>query len=93
MLGKYRKLYCAVWEGIGPTPIYHWSASVIEPFNSPVKLFVSIFICLKLELRGPWCSGNSWKGGDREFDLRSGLQVLKKQNVSPPLTHKDSILW
>ena len=24
---------------------------------------------------------------------RSGIQVSKKQNVSSPLTHKDSVLW
>ena len=30
--------------------------------------------------------------GDRGFAPRSGIQVSKKQNVSSPLTHKDSLL-
>ena len=33
------------------------------------------------------------KVGDRGFEPRSGIQVLKKQNVSSPLTREDSILW
>ena len=41
--------------------------------------------------RGPWCC--AWKAGDRGFEPHSGLQVSKKQNVSSPLTRKDSILW
>ena len=32
------------------------------------------------------------KAGDRGFEPHSGLQVAKKQNVSSPLTRKDSIL-
>ena len=34
-----------------------------------------------------------WKGGHCGFEPHSGLQVLKKQDVSSPLTRKDSILW
>ena len=33
------------------------------------------------------------KVGDRGFEPHSGLQISKKQNVSSPLTRKDSILW
>ena len=32
------------------------------------------------------------KVGDRGFEPHSDLHVSKKQNVSYPLTHKDSIL-
>ena len=34
-----------------------------------------------------------WKFGDRGFEPRSGIQVLKKQNVSSLLTRKDSIFF
>ena len=30
---------------------------------------------------------------DREFDPRSGIQVLKKQNVSPLFTCEETISW
>ena len=33
-----------------------------------------------------------WEVGNRGFEPHSGLQVSKKQIVSSPLTHKDSIL-
>ena len=33
----------------------------------------------------------AWKVGDRGFEPHSGLQVVKKQNVFYPVTHKDSI--
>ena len=35
----------------------------------------------------------AWKVGDRGLAPHSGRQVLKKQNVSSPLTPNDSILW
>ena len=34
-----------------------------------------------------------WEVGDRGLELHSDRQVSKKQNVSSPLTCKDSILW
>ena len=40
-----------------------------------------------------WLKLPAWKVGDGGFEPHSGLQVLKKQNVSSPLTHKDSLLW
>ena len=33
------------------------------------------------------------KVGDRGFEPHTDLQVLKKLNVSSPLTRDDSILW
>ena len=39
------------------------------------------------------CIIPAWKVGDRGFEPHSGLQVSKKQNVSSPLTRKNSILW
>ena len=38
------------------------------------------------------CLLPAWKVRDRGFEAHSGLQVSKKQSVSCPLTHKDSIL-
>ena len=35
---------------------------------------------------------SAWRVGDRGFELRSGIPVLKKRNVSSPLTREDSIL-
>ena len=35
----------------------------------------------------------SWKGGDRGFETRSGIQLSKKQNVSSLLTRDDLLLW
>ena len=35
----------------------------------------------------------AWKIGDRGFESHSGLQISKKQNISFPITRKDSILW
>ena len=35
----------------------------------------------------------AWKVGDRGLEPHSDLQVSMKQNVSTPLTRKDSILW
>ena len=40
-----------------------------------------------------WLKLPAWKVGDHGLEPYSGLQVLKKQNVSSPLTHNDSILW
>ena len=40
-----------------------------------------------------WLNLPSWKVGDRGLEPHSGLQVSKQQNVSSPLTRKDSILW
>ena len=40
-----------------------------------------------------WLKQPAWKVGDRGFKPCSGLQIAKKQNVSFPLIHKDSILW
>ena len=40
-----------------------------------------------------WLKLAAWKVGDRGFEPHSGLLVSKKQNVSSPLTRKDSILW
>ena len=40
-----------------------------------------------------WLKLPVWKVGDRGFEPHSGLQVSKKQNVSSPLTRKDTILW
>ena len=36
---------------------------------------------------------SAWKVGDRGFELRSGIQVSKKQNISSLRTRNDSILW
>ena len=38
-----------------------------------------------------WLKLPAWKVGDPRFELHSGLQVSKKQNVSSPRTRKDSI--
>ena len=35
----------------------------------------------------------AWKVGDHGFEPHSSFQVPKKQNVSSPLTRKNSILW
>ena len=43
--------------------------------------------------RAAWLKLSAWKVGDRGFEPHSGLRVSKKQNVSSPLTRKDSILW
>ena len=40
-----------------------------------------------------WLKLPAWKVGDRGFEPHFGLQVSKKQNVSSPLTRKNSILW
>ena len=40
-----------------------------------------------------WLKLTAWKVRDRGFEPHSVLQVSKKQNVSSPLTHDDSILW
>ena len=40
-----------------------------------------------------WLKLPAWKVGDRDFEPHSGLQVSRKQNVSSPITRKDSILW
>ena len=40
-----------------------------------------------------WLKLPASKVGDFGFKPRSGIQVSKKQNVSSPLTGKDSILW
>ena len=40
-----------------------------------------------------WLRLPVWKLGDLGFEPHSGLQVLKKQNVSSLLTRKDSMLW
>ena len=40
-----------------------------------------------------WLRLPTWKGGDRVIVPLSGIQVSKKQNVSSPLTRKDSVLW
>ena len=39
-----------------------------------------------------WLKLSAWKVGDCGFKL-SGLQASMKQNLSSPLTRKDSILW
>ena len=39
-----------------------------------------------------WLNLPSWKVGDRGFESDSGIQVLKKQHISSPLTLNDSIL-
>ena len=36
--------------------------------------------------------GRDWKVGNRVFVPRSGIQDLKKQNVSSPITCKNSVL-
>ena len=40
-----------------------------------------------------YCFLPAWKIRDRQFKPYSGIQVVKKQNVSSPLTWKKSILW
>ena len=40
-----------------------------------------------------WLNPPAWKIGDCGFEPHSSLKVLKRQNVSSPLTRKDSILW
>ena len=40
-----------------------------------------------------WLKLPAWKVGDSGFELRSGIQVSKKQNVSSLLTRENSILW
>ena len=42
---------------------------------------------------GPRLKPPALKVGGRGFEPHSGHQVSKKQNVSPPFTHNDSILW
>ena len=39
-----------------------------------------------------WLKLPAWKVGDRGFVPRSDIQVSRKQNVSSPLTRKDSVL-
>ena len=48
--------------------------------------------CIWAEALVLWLKVPAWKIGDRRLELHSGLQVSKKQNVSSPLTRKDSIL-
>ena len=40
-----------------------------------------------------WLKLPAWEIGDREFDPRSGIQVLKKQIVSPLFTCEETISW
>ena len=40
-----------------------------------------------------WVKLPAWKVGHRGYEPHSVLPVSKKQNVSSPLTRKDSILW
>ena len=40
-----------------------------------------------------WLKLPAWKISVREFEPYAVLQVSKIQNVSSPLTRKDSILW
>ena len=40
-----------------------------------------------------WFKLPAWKVKDRRFEPHSGHLVSKKQNISSPLTRKDSILW
>ena len=40
-----------------------------------------------------WLKLPAWKVRNRRFEPHSGFQVSKKENVSSPLTRKDSILW
>ena len=40
-----------------------------------------------------WLKLPDWRVRDGGFEPRSGIQVSKKQNVSPMLPRKDSILW
>ena len=49
------------------------------------------FIYLHLEVQ--YVQLSAWKVGDRGLKPRAGIQVLKKQNASNPLTRKDSVLW
>ena len=42
---------------------------------------------------GPWLKLPALKVGGRGCEPHSGLQVSKKETVSPPLTRNDSILW
>ena len=45
-----------------------------------------------LSLLVQWLKLLAWKVEDRRFEPRSGIQVLKKQYGSSPLTLKDNIL-
>ena len=58
--------------------------------DSDKSAFQSPFVggCLVRLLKLP-----AWKIGVAGSHTRSGIQVLKKQNVSSPLTRKDSIVW
>ena len=48
----------------------------------------------RAEVLVQWLKLPACRVGDRGFDPYYGLQVVsKKQNVSPPLTRTDSILW
>ena len=40
-----------------------------------------------------WLKLPAWKVEDRGLEPHSNLQISKKQNVSSPLTRKNSILW
>ena len=48
--------------------------------------------CLYCQTVVQWLKLPAWKIGDRGLEPRSGIQAPKKQNVSFPLTRKDSIL-
>ena len=65
-----------------------WANS--NPTSGRRPLFAGIYNQMTAEVGFP---PRAWKVGGRGFVPHSGLQVLKKQNVSSLLTHKDSTLW
>ena len=53
----------------------------------------AFFIVSVIRALVQWLKLPAGKVEDRGFELHSGLQVSKKQNVSTPPTRKDSTLW
>ena len=45
------------------------------------------------QFRMQWLKLPAWEVGDCWFKPGSGIQILKKQNVSSPLTRKNAIFW
>ena len=75
----------------------HWAKVLCLFYIDSIDSIDSEHFCVSLSVWRAgalvqWLKLPSWKG-DRGFESRSGIQVSKKHNVSPPLTRKDSTLW
>ena len=69
----------------------------IYPVNGMKKILYCILYCINdhltcLGVLVQWLKLPAWNVGDRGLEPRSSILVSKKQNVSSPLTRKDSIL-